>query len=456
MKSPLPRSIMERLPAASRSSDSADSAERHGAENKENDAVLSKRSSGGISCARTGNDDEDNKEAAQREINFLRQELSVIVEKHSMDKLASRKLGRKYQEQLLTLAEELNDSRRRLEAKEGTLAVLEKQIRGKNVFIDELRGTIESLVRERNDLREATAAAATAAAIASAANDFAPETSNNCPIPPSASSPIRPVATSKPSNPSKTPTRQTMKRSSGIGAGSVCRSVRLALDDENTQVSASAPKKTPPPFRSPSPTSRMTPRSLQRHYLPKNNTNTPIMTAKRDPSEGGIETPLTPSTRSTFLLMEQKKTIESLTRALIAKTEEFDKMEKEFEQFKIVVAQETKGAYFLSPKDLSLVTKGPTNAESVLCDSDEFEMERSVSSNNNAPSPTCTTKVVKRDNNGDDESIISASADQFLNRLDNIGLDLSMDIADLSALIDEAGAASAAAAAAVAIADGEI
>jgi len=199
----------------------------------------------------------------------------------------------------------------------------------------------------------------------------------------------------------------------------------------------------------------MTPRSLQRHYLPKNNTNTPIMTAKRDPSEGGIETPLTPSTRSTFLLMEQKKTIESLTRALIAKTEEFDKMEKDFEQFKIVVEQETKGAYFLSPKDLSLVTKGPTNAESVLCDSDEFEMERSVSSNNNAPSPTCTTKVVKRDNNGDDESV-PASADQFLNRLDNIGLDLSMDIADLSALIDEAGAASAAAAAAVAIADCEI
>ena len=146
---------------------------------------------------------------------------------------------------------------------------------------------------------------------------------------------------------------------------------------------------------------------------------------------------------SPLLLMEQKKAIESLTRALIAKNGELEQIEKEFEQYKIVVAQETKRAYFLSPKDLSLVTKGPTNAESVLCDSDEFEME----TRDDAPSFTCSPKAGKEDDNGDDESAVS---DQFLNRLDNIGLDLSMDIADLSALIDErpcAGSRSTAAAA---------
>lgn len=66
-----------------------------------------------------------------------------------MDKIASRKMERKYQEQIRTLAEELNEVKGRLEVKDGTLRVLEKQIRGKNEFIDELRGRIEGLVREK-------------------------------------------------------------------------------------------------------------------------------------------------------------------------------------------------------------------------------------------------------------------------------------------------------------------
>lgn len=430
------------------SSDSADSSVNVGAENKENGGAVfvsapDKRSH--------SSNDETEHEKSQRalssEINFLQQELSAIVEKHSMDKIASRKLEREYQEQIRTLAEELNEAKSRLEAKDGTLRVLEKQIRGKNVFIDELRGRIEGLVREKSELQDANAAAA-ASAYAYAHSD--PETSTSrsvqeggsnhstfCPTPSFASSPIPPAATAKPSTPSLTPTRQTMMRSSGIGAGSVVGTARLSLDEANkcTQV---VPK-TPPPFRSPSPTSRMAPRSLQHCYLPQTSTHNPIATAQRDdadPSEDGIETQLTPSTRSNFLLMEQKKTIESLTRALIAKNSEIEKMEKEFEQYKIVVAQETKRAYFLSPKDLSLVTKGPTNAERVLCDSDEFEME----TRDDAPSFT-------EDHSGDDESAVS---DQFLNRLDNIGLDLSMDIADLSALIDEKPPCATADAAAVA------
>ena len=290
-----------------------------------------------------------------------------------MDKIASRKMERKYQEQIRTLAEELNEVKGRLEVKDGTLRVLEKQIRGKNEFIDELRGRIEGLVREKSELQEANAAAAATAAAATACAyaHSDPESSTTfCPTPSFASSPIPPAARAKPSTPSETPTRQTMKRSSGIGAGSVVGTARLSLDKVNAQV---VPK-TPPPFRSPSPTSRMAPRSLQHHYLPQTSTHTPNATAQRDPdpSDGGIETQLTPSARSNFLLMEQKKTIESLTRALIAKNGELEQIEKEFEQYKIVVAQETKRAYFLSPKDLSLVTKGPTNAESVLCDSDEF------------------------------------------------------------------------------------
>lgn len=137
--------------------------------------------------------------------------------------------------------------------------------------------------------------------------------------------------------------------------------------------------------------------------------------------------------------MEQKKTIESLTRALIAKTDECATLEREFEQYKMVVAQETKGAYFLSRKDMSLVTKGPVNAESVLCDSDEFNMERSCSGHDgdardDASTRSTAASSAKKNGNGKNES---AASDHFLNRLDNIGLDLSMDIADLSALIDD-------------------
>ena len=432
------------------SSDSADgSVNDGGAENKENGCSVSlsvsasdkhTRNSGNAKRISSSSNSDD---ALSSEITFLQQELSAIVEKHSMDKIASRKMERRYQEQIRTLAEELNDVKGRLEAKDGTLRVLEKQIRGKNEFIDELRGRIEDLAREKSELQEANAAAAAAAAAAAYAHHSHPETSTSptgkegeinhsntfCPTPSFASSPMptsKAAATAKSSTPSRTPTRQTMKRSSGIGAGSVVGTARRSsLDKVNTQ----AVPKTPPPFRSPSPTSRVTPRSLQHHYLPHFSKHTPNAAAQRDPSEGGIETQLTPSTRSNFLLMEQKKTIESLTRALIAKNGELEQMEKEFEQYKTVVAQETKRAYFLSPKDLSLVKKGPTNAESVLCDSDEFEME----TREDAPSFTCSTTRAGKKEDGSGSNDESA----FLNRLDNIGLDLSMDIADLSALIDE-------------------
>ena len=127
---------------------------------------------------------------------------------------------------------------------------------------------------------------------------------------------------------------------------------------------------------------------------------------------------------------------------IIAKTDECAKMEREFEQYKAVVAQETKGAYFLSRQDVALVTKGPVNAESVLCDSDEFDMERSCSGHGvdardddaSTRSATAPSAAKTNGNGGENES---AASDHFLNRLDSIGLDLSMDIADLSALIDD-------------------
>jgi len=383
------------------------------------------------------------------------------VEKHSMDKLASRKVERKYQQQIGKLAEELQEVRSRLKAKDGTLRVLEKQIRGKSVFIDELRRRIEDLVRQKNELQEAKdTAAASASRSASETSILGSNNSTFCPTPSFASSPVPPAPGVKLSTPSKngldtgklstgasaaTPTRQTMRRSSGVGAGSIVRSACTTSDTANNATAPILAPKTPPPFRSPSPSSRVTPRSLQRNYLPQTSTSTCTHapgagTAQRDPSEGGIETQLTPSTRSNFLLMEQKKTIESLTRALVNKTEECVKMEKEFEQYKIVVAQETKRAYFLSPKDLSLVTKGPMNAESVLCDSDEFSMEsHNGDARDDAPTrPTTTSTTKNNDNGGDDDSAVS---NQFLNRLDNIGIDLSMDIADLSALIDGADSA---------------
>ena len=135
------------------SSDSADcSVDDGGAENKENGCSVSlsvsasdkhTRNSGNAKRISSSSSDD----ALSSEITFLQQELSAIVEKHSMDKIASRKMERRYQEQIRTLAEELNDLKGRLEAKDGTLRVLEKQIRGKNEFIDELRGRIEDLAR---------------------------------------------------------------------------------------------------------------------------------------------------------------------------------------------------------------------------------------------------------------------------------------------------------------------
>lgn len=135
--------------------------------------------------------------------------------------------------------------------------------------------------------------------------------------------------------------------------------------------------------------------------------------------------------------MEQKKTIESLTRALIEKTEACESIEKEYEQFKTVVMQETRNAMILSPGDINMM-KGPTNAEKVRCDSDEFELERSCDDGGN-----------DGDGNREDRDDTSTPAnnrscnvsdifdDKFIKKLDAIGLDLSMDIADLSALMNE-------------------
>ena len=453
---PLPRSIARRLPA-SLSSDSADShsagwhdaADGRGAGNKENGGVGRINIGTGTGCAKTAAaGDHQREQALASEVAFLRQELSAIVEKHSLDQLAARKTEGAYQERIGQLAEELREVRGRLEAKDGTLRVLEKQVRGKNVFVDELRGRIEDLLRERRELlvlqQEANdAAAASASASASESSISGSNTSTFCPTPSFASSPVPAVP---PAPGTVTPTRQTMRRSSGFGAGSIVRSARRTPDvvaNTCNDASVSAPM-TPPPFRSPSPTSRSVPRSLQHHYAPPTSSRTSThaaATAQRDPSEGGIETPLTPSTRANFLLLEQKKTIESLTRALIAKTDECAAMEREFEQYKVVVAQETRGAYFLSRQDVTLVAKGPVNAESVLCDSDEFDMERSCSGpdgddarDDDASTRSTTIFSEKKNGNGDNES---AASDHFLNRLDSIGLDLSMDIADLSALIDD-------------------
>ena len=474
MKSPLPRSIARRLPA-SLSSDSADSAGLHdggssgggAAGNKENGGVGSIIGIGTSSRAktatrridtrvhtRTSNGEQEAQAGARQqralasEVAFLRQELSAIVEKHSMDKLAARKMEGAYQERIGQIAEELREVRDRLEAKDGTLRVLEKQLRGKNTFVDELRGRIEDLLRERKELHveeanDAAAAASASASESSTSISSGSNTSTFCPTPSFASSPVPAVPPAgRMSTGTVTPTRQTMRRSSGVGAGSIVRSALRTPDVATVanDASVSAPMTPPPPFRSPSPTSRsVAPRSLQHHYAPQTRTSTNAATAQRDPSEGGIETPLTPSTRANFLLMEQKKTIESLTRALIAKTDECATMEREFEQYKMVVAQETKGAYFLSRKDMSLVTKGPVNAESVLCDSDEFDMERSCSGHDgdardDASTRSTAASSAKKNGNGKNES---AASDHFLNRLDNIGLDLSMDIADLSALIDD-------------------
>ena len=468
MKSPLPRSIARRLPA-SLSSDSADSAGLHdggssggaaAAGNKENGgSIIGIGTSSRAKTAtrridtrvhtRTSNGEQEAQAGARQqralasEVAFLRQELSAIVEKHSMDKLAARKMEGAYQAAAALISEELREVRDRLEAKDGTLRVLEKQLRGKNAFVDQLRGRIEDLLREKKELHVEEANDAAAAASASASEESTSissgsNTSTFCPTPSFASSPVPAVPPAgRMSTGTVTPTRQTMRRSSGVGAGSIVRSA-LRTPDVANDASVSAPMT--PPFRSPSPTSRsVAPRSLQHHYAPQTRTSTNAATAQRDPSEGGIETPLTPSTRANFLLMEQKKTIESLTRALIAKTDECATLEREFEQYKMVVAQETKGAYFLSRKDMSLVTKGPVNAESVLCDSVEFDMERSCSGHDgdardDASTRSTAASSAKKNGNGKNES---AASDHFLNRLDNIGLDLSMDIADLSALIDD-------------------
>jgi len=234
-----------------------------------------------------------------------------------------------------------------------------------------------------------------------------------------------------------TPKKQIMSRqSSGMGAGSIVRSTVKGASTKKPTAPVAVPK-TPPPFRSPSPTSRMTPGSKQQHYLPTPtpHTRSGTSTSYHDPSEGGVETPLTPSTRTTFLLMEQKKTIESLTRALIEKTEECESIEKEYEQFKTVVMQETRSATILSPGDINMM-KGPTNAEKVRCDSDEFELERSCDDGENDGDREGRDDVSTPANSGprNDSDIFD---DKFIKRLDAIGLDLSMDIADLSALIDE-------------------
>ena len=119
-------------------------------------------------------------------------------------------------------------------------------------------------------------------------------------------------------------------------------------------------------------------------------------------------------------------------------------VEREYEQYKTVVLQETQNAFFLSPRDIDMM-KGPTNAEEVLCDSDEFELEGSCGDGRGKDGNYNRDRGESRDdaptlanNNSCNVSNISQTLDdKFLKKLDTLGLDLSMDIADLSALIDD-------------------
>ena len=115
---PLPRSIARRLPA-SLSSDSADShsagwhdaADGRGAGNKENGGGVGRINIGtGTGCAKTAAAG-DHQRALASEVAFLRQELSAIVEKHSLDALAARKTEGAYQERIGHLGEELREVR---------------------------------------------------------------------------------------------------------------------------------------------------------------------------------------------------------------------------------------------------------------------------------------------------------------------------------------------------------
>ena len=98
---------------------------------------------------------------------------------------------------------------------------------------------------------------------------------------------------------------------------------------------------------------------------------------------------------------------------------------------------ETPTRKLLKNEHIDLMKRGLINAEEVICDSDEFEAERVCNADGGSGGDAGTNAVQAwNDTEACNESGTSDIVEKtFITKLDTLWLALSMDIADLSALI---------------------
>jgi len=386
-------------------------------------------------------------------------EIITLRKRHDIILQQSQSTESEFRRAVIRFESLLNEANGKIDTRDGTIRVLEKVVNGLREKVEQLQRELNGRSRSgggnsgssnrgrrsssRGDVSDSSIISASATKTPSTSSakkkaDKGSGTTNtgfSSMLSPFKSPPSKPVGSSSPfavaRSPDRTPPRGGRPTAQSVGVAASATS--------SASASASASARTPP-------------RSSSR----KNKVSGSFYRTPPPPSSGKTSTSvramnlapvhLTPSSKAAFLLQEQKKTIESLTCTLIGERDRNAVLEGEIEELRRTLEQYTtgSGSIFLSPSlvqreervhgnvdgDGDAASCGSNDSGRCLdsCNSDDFDYcERSIDSHNH------DGDIGRPDGFGLDASQGGDGIDEeFIRKLDELGIDLSTEIANLS------------------------
>mmetsp|Transcript_27538 Transcript_27538/g.59829 ORF Transcript_27538/g.59829 Transcript_27538/m.59829 type:complete len:522 (-) Transcript_27538:53-1618(-) len=381
-------------------------------------------------------------------------EIITLRKRHDIILQQSQSTESEFRRAVIRFESLLNEANGKIDTRDGTIRVLEKVVNG-------LREKVEQLQRELNGRsrsgggnsgssnrgrRSSSRSNVSDSSIIGASATKTPRTSSSkksaargsgttntgfsSMLSPFKSPPSKPVGSSSPFAVARSPDRTPPRNGRPTTQSAVAAQATS---------SASASSRTPP--RS---TSRKNKVSGSFYRTPPPSSSGKTSTSVRAMNLAPVH--LTPSSKAAFLLQEQKKTIESLTCTLIGERDRNAVLEGEIEELRRTLEQYTtgSGSIFLSPSlvqreervhgnvdgDGDAASCGSNDSGHCLdsCDSDDFDYcERSIDSHNHDGDigrPDGFGLYASQGGDGIDE--------EFIRKLDELGIDLSTEIANLS------------------------
>ena len=308
----------------------------------------------------------------------------------------------------------LHEANTRIDTKDGAVRALEQAVAKSNGVIDKLRSKVEQLQRDQNWRSGEVGADRRSSAV----SDIS-----------SAGGSATKMISGNASNGENGGGNLNSSFSSMMSPFRAAQQPAKPVTSSSPFALARSPERTPP-----RPTRTSIKTSSGNFYMSPSTSRTLSST-----SIGAMNlTPVnvTPSSKSAFLLQEQKKTIESLTRTLIGERDQNAVLEKEVAELRRTLEEYRSGNMLLNVsmeghgiQDINAAINGGVDR----CNSDEFDY--------------CGDGIVDGVNESLDNAVTGNSDDvggrdsvfdeAFLQKLDTLGIDLSTEIANLSKVYDD-------------------